>query len=94
MKSDIEIAQEVELRPITEIAETAGIPDEKLEQYGKYKAKIDLSLLKDEKRERSEQEVSCPGLVCFAVWLFAGEMRRFYFVLSKNAAQKIAGEFQ
>ncbi len=54
MKSDIEIAQEVELRPITEIAETAGIPDEKLEQYGKYKAKIDLSLLKDETRENGK----------------------------------------
>ena len=51
MKSDIDLAQEVKLRPITEIAETAGIPNEKLEQYGKYKAKIDLSLLKDETRE-------------------------------------------
>lgn len=54
MKSDIEIAQEVELRPITAIAETAGIPDDKLEQYGKYKAKIDLSLLKDENRKNGK----------------------------------------
>ena len=54
MKSDIEIAQEVELRPITAIAETAGIPDDKLEQYGKYKAKIDLSLLKDESRKNGK----------------------------------------
>ncbi len=45
MKTDIEIAQSVEMKPITEIAASAGISDEYLEQYGKYKAKIDLSLL-------------------------------------------------
>ena len=45
-KSDIEIAQETELLPITRIAETAGIDDDYLEQYGKYKAKIDYNLLK------------------------------------------------
>ena len=45
MKTDIEIAQSVEMKPITEIAATAGISDEYLEQYGKYKAKVDLSLL-------------------------------------------------
>ncbi len=47
-KSDIEIAQSVEMKPITEIAKTAGVDDKYLEQYGKYKAKIDLSIL-DEK---------------------------------------------
>ncbi len=47
MKTDIEIAQSVEMKPITEIAKTAGIDDKYLEQYGKYKAKIDLSLLND-----------------------------------------------
>ena len=47
MKTDIEIAQSTKLRPITEIAEIAGIPDESLEQYGKYKAKINLSLLNE-----------------------------------------------
>ena len=35
------------MKPITEIAKTAGIDDKYLEQYGKYKAKIDLSLLND-----------------------------------------------
>ena len=44
-KSDIEIAQSVEMKPITEIAQTAGVADKYLEQYGKYKAKVDLSLL-------------------------------------------------
>lgn len=46
-KSDIEIAQECEMYPITEIAGYAGIEDRYLEQYGKYKAKIDYNLLKD-----------------------------------------------
>ncbi len=44
-KTDIEIAQSVEMKPITEIAKTAGVDDKYLEQYGKYKAKIDLSIL-------------------------------------------------
>ena len=48
MKTDIEIAQSTKLHPITEIAEIAGIEDEYLEQYGKYKAKINLSLLNKE----------------------------------------------
>ena len=40
MLSDIKIAQNTELRPITEIAEKAGILEDELELYGKYKAKI------------------------------------------------------
>ena len=47
MKTDIEIAQSTKLRPITEIADIAGIADDYLEQYGKYKAKINLSLLNE-----------------------------------------------
>lgn len=46
-KSDIEIAQESEMLPIVEIAKSAGIEDKYLEQYGKYKAKIDYNLLKE-----------------------------------------------
>lgn len=49
-KSDIEIAQSVEMKNITEIAKTAGIEPKYLEQYGNYKAKIDLSLLKESDR--------------------------------------------
>ena len=52
--SDIEIAQSAKMQPITEIAKTAGIPDDYLEQYGKYKAKIDLSLLKDSKADNGK----------------------------------------
>ena len=49
--SDIEIAQQCKMKPITEIAENAGIDDKYIEQYGKYKAKVDLSLLKDNNRK-------------------------------------------
>ncbi len=49
-KTDIEIAQESTMLPITEIAENAGIDEKYLEQYGKYKAKIDYRLLKESDR--------------------------------------------
>ncbi len=52
--SDIEIAQQCKLRPITEIAQTAGVDDKYLEQYGKYKAKIDLSIMKESDRENGK----------------------------------------
>ena len=45
-KSDIEIAQETQMLPIGEIAEIAGIDEEYLELYGRYKAKVDYNLLK------------------------------------------------
>ncbi len=45
MKTDIEIAQSVEMKPITEIAKVAGVDEKYLEQYGKYKAKIDYNML-------------------------------------------------
>lgn len=47
--TDIEIAQRCEMQSITEIAARAGIDDKYVEQYGKYKAKIDLSLMKENK---------------------------------------------
>ncbi len=47
MKTDIEIAQAAEMQPIAKIAETAGIDDKYLDLYGKYKAKINLSLLNE-----------------------------------------------
>ena len=45
--TDIEIAQACRMRKITEIAALAGIEEKYLEQYGNYKAKVDLSLLRD-----------------------------------------------
>lgn len=52
--SDIEIAQACKLRPITEIAAKVEIPDKDLEPYGKYKAKIDRSLLDSCKRKNGK----------------------------------------
>ena len=50
MKTDIEIAQETKMLPITDIAKTAGVDEKYLEQYGKYKAKVDYNLLNEVKR--------------------------------------------
>ena len=50
--TDIEIAQQCEMKPITEIAKTANIDDKYIEQYGRYKAKVDYALLNEtEKKE-------------------------------------------
>ena len=46
-KSDIEIAQETVMEPISRIAEAAGIDERYVELYGRYKAKIDYNLLKE-----------------------------------------------
>ncbi|MGN0673304.1 MAG: formate--tetrahydrofolate ligase [Anaerovoracaceae bacterium] len=46
MKTDVQIAQEATMKPITEIAAMLDIADDDLEQYGKYKAKISLDVLK------------------------------------------------
>src|SRR5215217_4394535 len=45
MKSDLEIAQEATLQPISRIASELGLLDDEVEQYGKYKAKISLEVL-------------------------------------------------
>ncbi len=49
-KTDIEIAQSCQMKPITEIAATAHVEEQYLEQYGKYKAKVDPALLKNTDR--------------------------------------------
>ena len=48
MRSDIEIAQACTMKPIGEIAARVGIPEELLEQYGRYKAKVDYLRLAEE----------------------------------------------
>jgi formate--tetrahydrofolate ligase len=45
VRSDIEIAQAATMQPITDIASRLGIPDDALDQYGKYKAKISLDYI-------------------------------------------------
>ncbi|MDE7373308.1 MAG: formate--tetrahydrofolate ligase [Clostridia bacterium] len=52
--SDIEIAQQCKMQHINEIAKVAGIDDKYIEQYGKYKAKVDLSLLKESTKENGK----------------------------------------
>lgn len=51
MKTDIEIAQSVEMQHITKIADAAGIDPQDIELYGNYKAKVDLSILKKKERK-------------------------------------------
>ena len=54
MKQDIEIAQEAKIRPITEVAREMGIPVDELELYGKYKAKIPLRFIDEEKIKKAK----------------------------------------
>ena len=46
-KTDVQIAQEATMLPISEVAKQIGISDDYLIHYGKYKAKIDLKLLEE-----------------------------------------------
>ena len=54
MKQDIEIAQEAKMLPVTQIAEKLGINPDDLETYGKYKAKIPLKYIDEEKIRKSK----------------------------------------
>lgn len=54
MKSDIEIAQAAKIKPIIEVAEQLGISFDDLELYGKYKAKLPLKLIDEEKIKKSK----------------------------------------
>jgi formyltetrahydrofolate synthetase len=53
MPSSLEIAQQATLRPIAELAEEIGLEDDEVELYGRYKAKVDLSVL-DRLRDRPD----------------------------------------
>ena len=52
--SDIEIAQKCRMRPISEIAKKAHVDEKYVDQYGKYKAKIDPKLLSETDRENGK----------------------------------------
>ncbi|MDQ1332715.1 MAG: formate--tetrahydrofolate ligase [Bacteroidota bacterium] len=54
MKQDIEIAQEAKIKPIEKIAGILGIPRDELELYGKYKAKIPLHFIDEEKIKKAK----------------------------------------
>jgi formate--tetrahydrofolate ligase len=54
MKQDIEIAREAKIRPIAEIAEKLGIQQDELEMYGRYKAKLPLHLIDEERIKKAK----------------------------------------
>lgn len=54
MKSDIQIAQEAKLQPITAVAAKLNISEKELEPYGKTKAKLPLSLIDEQKAKQSK----------------------------------------
>ncbi|WP_346663458.1 formate--tetrahydrofolate ligase [uncultured Merdimonas sp.] len=56
-KTDIEIAQEAKMKVVNDIADTLGIPDEYVENYGKYKAKIDYRFYNDSLKDRPDAKV-------------------------------------
>lgn len=53
MKTDIQIAQETQMLHINEIAKKIGLTEDDIEQYGKYKAKVDLDVLKCHKEKEN-----------------------------------------
>ena len=52
MKTDIEIAREADIRPIEAIASKIGVDEKYLEKYGKFKAKVNFSLIKENLKDR------------------------------------------
>jgi len=62
MKSDLEIAQEAVLDPITGIAGGLGLLDDEVEQYGKYKAKVSLSVLERLKDRPQGKFIAITGM--------------------------------
>jgi formate--tetrahydrofolate ligase len=58
MPSSLEIAQEAELRPIAEIAESAGLEPDEYDLYGKYKAKVSLDVL-ERLKDRPDGKLIC-----------------------------------
>ena len=58
MKSDIEIAREAKIRPITAVAEGLGVPEEALHPYGRHVAKIDPAFI-EKLQQRSDGRLIC-----------------------------------
>ena len=52
MKTDVQIAQEAKILPISEVAVKLGLKEDQLEHYGKYKAKISLDVLEERKDKK------------------------------------------
>ena len=72
IKTDIQIAQEADLKPIREISDSIGIEEKYLELYGNYKAKIDYNMLSKVKDREDEKLI----LVTAISPQWAGRSRR------------------
>ena len=57
MKTDIQIAQEAKIVNIMDIAKKIGLGEDDVEQYGKYKAKVDLKVLRDLENKKDMMEM-------------------------------------
>ena len=86
MRTDIEIAQATPMTPILDIARTAGIDEKYVELYGRYKAKLDLSLLEaaqdlDADRKQTFMRVilplSMPGVISGISMVFLPAMTNY-----------------
>ena len=53
MKSDIEIARSIELIKIKELAKRYNMPEDQVTHYGRHMAKVDISLIDEEKIKKS-----------------------------------------
>ena len=62
MLSDLEIAQKTKMKPIIEIAEKAGIKENELELYGKYKAKVPLKILERLKNKKDGKYIDVTAI--------------------------------
>jgi len=60
--SDIEIAQAAKMKPIVEVAKKLGIKEDELEMYGKYKAKIELSILDRLKKKKNGKYIDVTAI--------------------------------
>ena len=72
IKSDIEIAQEAKPLPITDIADACGMDGAYIEQYGRYKAKIDNRFLKETNRPDGKLVLVTaitPTSSCKRIWI-------------------------
>lgn len=63
MKTDIEIAHSTQLKRIDEVAQQLGINPDAIEHYGKYIAKLPLSLIDEKKKVNSSWLLPSPLLV-------------------------------
>ena len=91
-KTDIEIAQQAQLNHINSIAQKLNIPSDELELYGKYKAKLPLRLLDQEKIE-FRREIIDFGEIDIAEFRYLGPEISF-FKYSFSSTNRNVARFQ